>query len=172
MKEHWHLFTDGSVNTQSKVGHGAYLWLKEISGSAALLKDEIRTKRFESTSSTRLELQTLLWALSERTALNECTALCDVNKFELTIYTDSQNIIGLPARRERLERNDYFPRNNEEKRLKNYELYRAFFRLTDSIKCNLVKMEGHQKSSQRDEFAERFSLVDQAARQALRADKV
>ena len=95
MKGHWHLFTDGSVNNQSKVGYGAYLRLDDISSSAALLKDtallkdKINTKRFEATSSTRLELQTLLWAL------NEWVALQDVQKIELTIYTDSKNITAL-----------------------------------------------------------------------------
>lgn len=169
MKGHWHLFTDGSVNNQSKVGYGAYLRLDDISSSAALLKDtallkdKINTKRFEATSSTRLELQTLLWAL------NEWVALQDVQKIELTIYTDSKNIISLPARRERLERENYFSRNKN--RLKNYELYQAFYILMDNIKCKLVKVKGHQRLIQQDIIAERFSLVDQAARQALRADR-
>ncbi len=164
MKGHWHLFTDGSVNTDSNVGYGAYLRLDGITGSAASLKDEVNTKRFEATSSTRLELQTLIWALDEWMALR------DLQKIELTIYTDSQNIIGLPARRERLERDNYFSRNKT--RLKNYELYQAFYILTDRVKCNLVKVKGHQGSIQGDVIAERFSLVDQAARQALRADRL
>jgi len=162
MKGRWHLFTDGSVNAQSKVGYGAYLRLDDLSGSTYLPKNRINTKRFEATSSTRLELQTLIWAL------NECIAMQDVQKIALTVYTDSQNIINLPARRERLERDNYFSRNK--KRLKNHELYQTFYRLTDTVECNLVKVKGHQSSIQRDALAERFSLVDQAARQALRAD--
>jgi hypothetical protein len=39
MKGHWHLFTDGSVNTQSKVDYGAYLLLEDISDSVALFKE-------------------------------------------------------------------------------------------------------------------------------------
>ncbi|MFT5100050.1 MAG: ribonuclease HI [Flavobacterium sp.] len=162
MKGQCHLFTDGSVNTQSKVGYGAYLLLDEIPSTAVLLKDKVNTKRFEATSSTRLELQTLLWAL------NEWVALRDVQKIELTIYTDSQNIISLPARRERLERENYFSRNK--KRLKNYDVYQTFYILMDSTKCKLVKVKGHQSFIQQDVIAKQFSLVDQAARQALRAD--
>ena len=162
--ENWHLFTDGSVNTISKVGFGACLWLREISASSASLKDKVRTQRFEATSSTRLELQTLMWALTEWIALR------DLKEIELTVYTDSQNIISLPARRERLERDNYFSR--DKRRLKNYELYQAFYNLMDSVKCNLVKVRGHQTSIQRDLIDERFSLVDQAARRALRADRL
>jgi len=161
MKDSCHLFTDGSVNTRSKVGYGAYLRVDNLSGSVALLKEKVNTERFEATSSTKLELQTLIWAL------NDWKSLQDFHQRELTIYTDSQNIIDLPARRERLERNNYFSRNN--KRLKNYELYQAFYIVIDSIKCNLVKVKGHQRSIQGDVIAQRFRLVDQAARRALRA---
>jgi ribonuclease HI len=163
MKDHWHLFTDGSVNTQSKVGYGAYLLLDDLSGTASSFKDIISTKRFEATSSTRLELQTLLWAL------NQWVALQNVQKNELTVYTDSQNIISLPSRRERLERENYFSRNN--KRLKNHDLYKEFYALTECMRCNLVKVKGHRPSMQRSVIDNRFSLVDQAARLALRADK-
>lgn len=162
MKVHWHLFADGSVNTKSKVGYGACLWLDDITGPIASLKNNVKTTRFEATSSTRLELQTLLWALNDWVALG-CT-----KEIELTVYTDSQNIIGLPGRRERLERDDYFSRSK--KRLKNYELYQEFYRLMDCVECKLVKVKGHPPPNERDHIAERFSLVDQGARQALRAD--
>jgi ribonuclease HI len=163
MKVHWHLFTDGSVNTKSKVGYGACLLLDETSGPITSLKNKVKTKRFDATSSTRLELQTLLWAL------NELPALRRAKEIELTVYTDSQNIIGLPARRERLERDNYFSRTK--KRLKNYELYQEFYLLMDSVQCKLVKVKGHPPSNERDHITERFSLVDQGARQALRADR-
>ena len=108
MKTHWHLFTDGSVNTQSKVGFGACLWLREFNDATDSLEDAVKTKRFEQTSSTRLELQTLIWSLNER------LALANMNSIELTIYTDSQNIINLPKRRERLERDNYFSSNKKQ----------------------------------------------------------
>jgi ribonuclease HI len=163
MKVHWHLFTDGSVNTKSKVGYGACLLLDETSGPITSLKNKVKTKRFDATSSTRLELQTLLWAL------NELPALRHAKEIELTVYTDSQNIIGLPDRRERLERDDYFSRSK--KRLKNYELYQEFYLFLDRVQCKLVKVKGHPPSSERDHITERFSLVDEGARQALRADR-
>jgi ribonuclease HI len=86
------IFTDGSVHTQLKVGYGAYLMVADLATPIETLKEAVKVKRFEQTSSTRLELQTLLWALHEAMALSNG---CDM---VLTVYTDSQNIIGLPGR--------------------------------------------------------------------------
>jgi ribonuclease HI len=157
---HLQVFTDASVNTQSKVGYGAYLVVSAQSTSIDTLKDQVKIKRFAQTSSTKLELQTLLWSL------DEIKTGADGKDIELTIYTDCQNIIGLPDRRIRLEQSDYFSGKN--KRLNNYELYQAFYRLTSSIKYKLVKVAGHQVSSRKGDIDRMFSLVDKASRRALR----
>ena len=159
---HLHIFTDGSVNTQLKVGHGAYLAVSDLGMSIASLKDTVKVKRFEQTSSTKLELQTLLWALGETFALTNSTDMA------LTAYTDSQNIIGLPRRRDHLEQNNYISSKN--KRLNNYELYQEFYRLISKLNCVFVKVAGHRVSSKKDKIGKLFSLVDQASRRALRED--
>ncbi|MEO1882611.1 MAG: RNase H family protein [Methyloprofundus sp.] len=150
------LFTDGSVNTHSKIGYGAYLAVFDRKLSLESLKTKVKVKRVEQTSSTKLELQTLLWALSDIQTLG-----CHV-----VVYTDSQNIIGLPSRRERLEAREYYSKNN--KRLNNYELYEDFYRISDQIDFELVKVRGHQVTSQKNEIDKLFTLVDRAARSALR----
>ena len=155
-----HLFTDGSVHTQSKFGMGAYLLLSDINASIDSLHDKVKLKRFDNTSSTKLELQTLLWAV------NEVNTKDNGKDIVLTVYTDSQNIIGLPARRMNLECVDYYSRKN--KRLANYELYQEFFRLTDTLNCTFIKMVGHQASSKKSGLDKLFSLVDRGARRALR----
>lgn len=152
------LFTDGSVNTQSHVGYGAYLAPPESGLSLDELRSCVKVKRFEQTSSTKLELQTLLWALSEIPAAGG----------KLMIYTDSQNIIGLPARRERLEQNDY--RSSNGRLLNNYQLYREFYRMTDQLDCELIKVQGHRQSKQKTAVDQMFTLVDRASRQALRQE--
>ncbi len=91
------LFIDGSVHAQSKLGYGAYLVVSDLCLELESLSQRVFVKRFTQTSSTKLELQTLLWALSEVQSADP----------GLVIYTDSENIIGLPGRREQLERNDY-----------------------------------------------------------------
>ena len=152
------LFTDASVNTQSNIGYGAYLVVPEPGLSLDSLRLRIKVKRFEHTSSTKLELQTLLWALKYIQAL-----ACKV-----IVYTDSQNIMGLPARRGRFEQNDY--RSKKNRRLNNYKLYQEFFRITDQLDCKFVKVSGHLVSNQKDDIDRLFTLVDRASRNALRRD--
>ena len=88
------LLSDGSVHAQSKIGYGAYLAVPEPGLSLEELRSQVRVRRFTQTSSTKLELQTLLWALSDLHFLGG----------KVMIYTDSQNIINLPGRREQLQR--------------------------------------------------------------------
>ena len=152
------LFTDGSVNTQSNIGYGAYLAVSERRISLNSVKTSVKVRRFEHTSSTKLELQTLLWALNDIQALGR----------KVILYTDSQNILGLKGRRERFEQNDY--RSKKNKRLSNYELYQEFYRMIDHLECELVKVRGHQVSNQKGDISKLFSLVDRAAREALRED--
>ncbi|MDG1287722.1 MAG: hypothetical protein P8P30_09205 [Rickettsiales bacterium] len=155
-----HIFTDGSVKTQSKVGYGAMLIVTDLEVPTESLKESVAVKRFEQTSSTKLELQTLLWALGE------VSALAKSRERVLMAYTDSQNIIGLPQRRAQLERNDYF--SSKGRRLNNSELYQEFYRLTDQLNCQFIKVKGHQPSKDKDKIDRIFSLVDHASRSALR----
>jgi len=152
------LLTDGSVNTQSKIGYGAYLAVSERELSQDSLRTRVKVKRFEHTSSTKLELQTLLWALSDIQALGR----------KVIVYTDSQNIMGLQGRRDRFEQNDY--RSKKNIRLNHYELYQDFYRMIDQLDCELVKVHGHQVSNQKDNIDRLFTLVDRASRNALRKD--
>ena len=153
------IFTDGSVNTHSNIGYGAYLSVSERGLSLDSLRPRVKVRRFEHTSSTKLELQTLLWALSDIQALGSRRVI---------VYTDSQNIMGLQVRRDRFEQNDY--RSKKNKRLKNYELYQEFYRMTDQLDCEFVKVCGHQVSKQKDDIDRIFTLVDRASRNALRGD--
>ena len=150
------LFTDSSVNPQEKVGFGAYLLLKENNISFEDMKKDIKTKRFEDTSSTKLELQTLLWSLEE---INDKDVIIE-------IYTDCQNIIGLQDRRERLEKNNFH--SSAGKLMNNHELYKYFFEKTDELNLTFIKVKGHKKNSLKDEIDTIFNLVDKASRSALR----
>ncbi|HKL83040.1 MAG TPA: RNase H family protein [Desulfobacter sp.] len=150
------LFTDGSVNPKSKVGYGAYLAvLWEIPYSEAF-KADVKVKKFEHTSSAKLELQALIWALT--------SVQKPVGK--IIVYTDSQNIIGLKTRRRRLEINDYLSKKN--KPIKNRALYKEFFYLSEQLDCEFKKVKGHKPSRLKNEAERFFSLVDKASRKALR----
>lgn len=150
------LFTDGSVDTKTKIGYGACLAVSDIKTPLEQLRPFIKIRKFENTSSTKLELQTLLWALSEIKADGK----------KLVVYTDSQNIVGLEGRRSRLENNGYKSKKN--KLLNNHDLYQAFFKLIDMMDCRFVKVRGHKISNQKDYIDKIFTLVDRASRKALR----
>jgi ribonuclease HI len=150
------LFTDGSVNPQTKIGFGAYLLIQKDNISFPTSLQNIRTKKFENTSSTKLELEALLWALKE----------IDTKIFPLLVYTDCQNILGLGRRREIFEQNNYKSKSGKE--ITNHLLYKEFYIFTDLHKCEFSKIKGHKKKEFKDEIDKVFSLVDKAARNALR----
>jgi ribonuclease HI len=150
------LFTDGSVNPQAKIGYGAYLLVSQMNTPKELLEQSIKTYCFTNTSSTKLELQTLLWALKE----------IQTTQVPLTIYTDSQNTITLLNRRQGFEAKGYL--TSKGKLIANHELYKEFYTLTDKLDCSFVKLEGHKREEDRDELDEIFVLVDRASREALR----
>lgn len=150
------LFTDSSVNPQEKIGFGSFLILEEKNISLEEMKKNIKIKRFENTSSTKLELQTFLWALDE---INDKNIIIEV-------YTDCQNIIGLQDRREKLQKNNFH--SSSGKLMNNHELYKDFFEKTDELNLIFIKVKGHKKNSLKDEIDTIFNLVDKASRNALR----
>jgi ribonuclease HI len=103
-------------------------------------------------------------------SVSETISLVNEEDFALSIYTDSQNIIGLQGRRDRIEKNDYRSKSN--KRLNNYELYQQFYRMIDQMNFELVKVRGHQRSNQKNDIDRLFTLVDRASRSALRKENI
>lgn len=150
------LFTDGSAHPASRIGYGAYLAISDLNADFHTLETCVQLKRFEDTSSSQLEIETLIWALRA------------TQPQTVTLYTDSQNIIGLPDRRERMEKQAY--RSKSGALLNHAELYQEFFALTDTLETTLVKMKGHRRSHQKTPIDRLFTLVDRASRQALRAE--
>ncbi|MFW6011903.1 MAG: RNase H family protein [Desulfosalsimonas sp.] len=148
------LFTDASVRPQTAVGYGAFVAVDSTVPSLSDIAGRIRVKRFERTSSVRLELETLLWALGEIRAL------------KVDAYTDSQNILSLPKRRCVLEQNSYCTKSGKPHDLAG--LYRDFFAWADSISLRIIKVSGHRPSNMKNKEDKIFSMVDKASRAALR----
>ena len=109
------IFCDGSVNPQKKIGYGAYLLIEDDKINIKVLKEKIVLKKFEDTSSTKLEMETFLWAIND----------LELSNAIIEIYTDCQNIIGLENRREKLEKNDY--KSGKGKIINNHDLYKKLF---------------------------------------------
>uniref|UniRef100_UPI0040486FF9 ribonuclease HI n=1 Tax=Aliarcobacter sp. TaxID=2321116 RepID=UPI0040486FF9 len=152
------LFCDGSCNPQEKIGYGAYLLIEDDNFDLISLKSKVILKKFEDTSSTKLEIETFLWALND----------IDIEDCIIEIYTDCQNIIGLEKRKEKLKSLNYH--SSSGKLLNNSELYKDFFELLERYNCKFVKVKGHKKNSLKDDIDNIFNIVDKASRNALRDD--
>jgi ribonuclease HI len=150
------LFTDASVDPQTNIGYGAYLLLCEYELEAPISKLKIKTKRFENTNSSKLELEAFLWALGKVPTTNS----------KIIVYTDCQNIINLREREARLKKNNYMTKKNT--LIKNHELYKKFYEMTDLYDCDFIKVKGHKKMEDKDVVDRYFTLVDKASREALR----
>jgi ribonuclease HI len=150
------LFTDGSVHSESKTGIGGFLLLERPYQFSEDFKDEVRLKQFENTSSTKLEIQTLLWAFSE----------INISYNKLTVYADSQNIIGLPGRQKKLEQNGFMTSKN--KLHENHNMYKEFFNYLEGKNIEFIKIKGHQPKKHKEQEDLLFTMVDKAVRKASR----
>lgn len=159
------LFTDVSVSPRLRLGVGAYVMIPAsfleassgVIGRAGITK-LLKVRRFEGASSTRLELQTVLWALAENRR---------GPYGRLTIYSDSQCISGLLKRKPRLLAGGFLSKKTNQP-LGNSSLYRAFYEFHDELGFHVVKVEGHPGSRVQDAAHRIFSFVDREARKALR----
>lgn len=116
----------------------------------------IQTRVMESTSIARVELLTVLWALSD------VGPLPGVN-----LFTDCQMIENLSGRRAKLEAANYKSKRTGLS-LANADLYQKFFEVYDEVHPVIHWIKGHTATSRQNEFHRVFSFVDRAARKALR----
>lgn len=159
------LFTDVSVNPARKLGIGACLVVPASFLDALLpglekseIASRITLRRFEATSSTKLELETVLWALGKHRKRS---------RGKLKLYTDSQCISGLLKRRPALLAGDFLSRTTNLP-LRNASLYRRFYAISDELAFEVIKVDGHPGAGVRDNVSRIFSIVDREARRALK----
>ena len=165
LKEHFALFTDVSVNPGLKLGVGAHvkipaLFLEASAGviERSQITRQLKVRRFEGASSTRLELQTVLWALEENQRGPHGS---------LTIYSDSQCVAGLLKRKARLQAGGFLSKKTN-RQLGNASLYQAFYEFHEESGFDIVKVAGHSGSRIQDSAHRIFSFVDKEARKALK----
>lgn len=122
------------------------------------------TRKFEDTSSTKLEVQTVLWALANySTALEEADR---VEPHDLKVYTDSQCVVGLAQRRAKLESNEFTSRRTG-RPLNHASLYRRFYERNDRLGFEIIKVAGHTQFNTHDTTQRIFSFVDKEVRKRL-----
>lgn len=163
------LFTDVSLNPKLRVGMSAYLVvptsLLAISADrieSSKVTDLLMMRRFKCTSSTRLEVQTVLWALEDYQKESKGARL-----EKLHIYSDSQCVAGLLRRRSLLEAKGFLSAKTN-RLLKNAPLYQAFYEAYDQLGFKVIKVTGHSRSCSHDTVDRIFSCIDRGVRKALR----
>ena len=163
------LFTDVSLNPGLKLGVGAYLLVPtsflEVSPQD-IERSEIAKylvlQRYENTSSTRLEVQTVLQGLED------CMSKLKTSDIlKLKVYTDSQCVAGLLKRRSGLTANGFLSKKTNSL-LSNADIYRRFYELRDELEFEVIKVAGHSRSCSRDTIHFIFSSVDMEARKELK----
>jgi len=171
MMNRYVLFTDASLDPRLKVGVGGYLFASEslINTPSNLIKTpdvegRVVLKNFRDTSSTRLEVQTVLWALEEIDMVSQYVVGSD----KLRLYTDSQCVAGLLPRRVRLEDSGFHGKRGN-RLLQNASLYKRYYSLYDRLEFEVVKVSGHTPSISRNALERFFSIVDQKVRKALKS---
>jgi ribonuclease HI len=163
------LFTDVSLNPKLKLGMGAYLFVP-LSFLDMPLKmiyepdiiEKLHFKKFENTSSTKLEVVTVLWALEEINKL-----LHDTETLNLCLFTDSQCVAGLLERRQKLEQSGFISKSSGNQH-KHTALYRKFYEEHDELHFEVIKLAGHSKSYTHNTPHRIFSYIDQAVRQRFK----
>jgi ribonuclease HI len=163
------LFTDVSLDPRRKLGVGAYLIVPasfmEVpphSIERSAVAGRLVVKRFEDTSSTMLEVQTVLYALED--FRNELKVAAPV---KLQIYSDSQCVAGLLGRRKGLEAGRFISKGKN-REITNASLYREFYEFHDVLGFKVIKVAGHTRSCSHDTVHHIFSCVDREVRQALK----
>ena len=163
------LFIDVSLDPRHRRGVGASLlvpdsFLEAQPGSItrAHLSGQLKMRRFENTSSTRIEVQTVIWALDGMQ-----TTTPRHSRMLLRVYTDSQCVAGLPGRRSKLSSCGFMSQKTGQP-LRNADLYRTFYEHLDRIGFTVFKIDGHRRALSRNSVQQVFACVDQEVRKALR----
>ena len=163
------IFTDVSLNPKIKKGLGAYLILPSRYLELSLSEIEqlyliklMKFKAFDSTSSTKLEVETVIWAINDILSIHQN----DIPS-ELHLYTDSQCVAGLLGRRQKLEQNKFTSKATKLPLIQ-ADLYKEFYKLYDAIRFDITKVTGHSKSFTQDTKHRIFSYLDKAVRQKFK----
>ena len=162
------LFTDVSLNPKMKIGVGAYLLIsnKLIDENIESLNkndivEQIHARKFEDTSSTKLEIETALWALDN---FKQNTIL---NKTGLILYSDSQCVCGLLGRKQKLVEANFISKSSG-KILNHASLYMEFYKLQKELGFEVIKVVGHSPKATHDITHRIFSYLDSHVRRLLK----
>jgi ribonuclease HI len=123
------IYTDGSCHTQC--GIGAWVAVILTGKEKKSLSDTVK-----QTTHNRMELTAVIKSIEY--ILEHCDGVT-----ALRIYTDSQYVKGLPARKEKLVASNYLTAKGTG--LQNADLVKKLFELLSLIPVELIKVRAHEK---------------------------
>ena len=125
------IYTDGSCHTQLKIG-----------GWAALIffneKSEQLTGHETDTTHNRMELLAVLKALDFVEKNNKIFS-------EIEIFSDSQYVVRILERKEKLARNQFLTKAG--KPIRNVDLVKLLIEYLDRLPFHFIKVKAHQKKN-------------------------
>ncbi len=143
------IYTDGSCHTQLKIGAWAAILL--FTGQEIVLKG-IQ----ENTTHNQMEILAVIKCLEY--LKNE-----NLNFDLIEVYSDSQYVIGLLDRKEKLLENNFM--TSKGKKRVNEDLILVFFESINSLNIEFIKVKAHLKESNELNFNRK---VDKIVRKLLR----
>lgn len=150
MQNHIHLYTDASTHHRTRQGAWAALILYP-SDQQILLKSLV-----ENTTNNRLELWAVLQAIAHIKAQNipyNC----------IRIHTDSQYVIRIADRKDRLQANDFYTKTG--KLLPNVDLLKMMISYLETEPLEFIKIKAHLKKAEANPH---HRAVDRLVRKLLR----
>jgi ribonuclease HI len=143
------VYTDGSCHTQHKIG----TWVAIVFAGT---KRKILSGIEKDTTHNRMELTAVIEAIEHiRTHYKNVS---------IKVYTDSQYVTGLPARKEKLLSTDFITGRGTA--LQNADLIKIFFETLTVLTIEFIKIKAHQK---KDDITNYNREADRLSRKLLRA---
>lgn len=125
------IYTDGSCHTQHKIGGWASIIL--VDDKEILLKD------FElNTTHNRMELLSVIKAF-------EFIESEDLEFNEIILKSDSQYVVGIQERKEKLQKNKFITKKGNE--IQNKDLILRLIHYIEKLPIKFIKVKAHQKKT-------------------------
>ncbi len=144
------IYTDGSCHTQQKTGAWAAILL--IDQQEVVLQDVVL-----ETTHNRMELLAPIKAI-------EYLKTQKIAFESLSIFSDSQYVVNLLLRKERLQQSAFCTKKGTP--IRNADLVKTLIKYLDCENIHLVKVKAHQKKTEQINYNRK---VDQLARKSLRS---
>lgn len=153
-----YIYSDASFSKPHNLGIIGYGVFNSTSqhNSMTLSELDLTILEIKETNNIRTELISAIIALKS-----------NKNTGKVVLYTDCQNIINLPSRREKLEKTNFISQSKN-RPLANTDLYLEFYKIYDLLQPELFWIKGHAPLHGADSLQRNFSFLDKAVRKKLR----